>query len=100
VGTKTPRSDAARTIASALGVPVAPLFTHEVVRAEVRVSEATIEQVRREGREASRQATERIASRLEPFSVLGTDGRTDSMPVRGGRQDLDLRVMSGAASTW
>jgi hypothetical protein len=33
-------------IASALGVPVASLFTDEVVLAEVRVSAATIEQVR------------------------------------------------------
>jgi hypothetical protein len=46
---------------------VAALFADEVVLAEVRVSDATIEQVRREGRPACREAAERLASRLEPL---------------------------------
>jgi hypothetical protein len=37
------------------------------VLAEVRVSDETIEQVRREGREASKEAAQRLASRLEPL---------------------------------
>ena len=43
------------------------MFTDEVVLAEVRVSKETIEQVRREGRDASKEAAERLASRLEPL---------------------------------
>jgi hypothetical protein len=66
-GTRTPRLWRGQEIARALAVPVASLFTDEVVPAEVRVSDATIEQVRREGREASRSVAERIASRLEPI---------------------------------
>jgi hypothetical protein len=46
---------------------VASLFTDEVALAEVRVSGATIEQVRRDGHKVSRSAAERIASRLEPL---------------------------------
>ena len=46
---------------------MASLFTDEVVLAEVRVSDATIEQVRREGRPACKEAAERLASRLEPL---------------------------------
>jgi hypothetical protein len=46
-------------------VPVAALFADEVVLAEVRVSEATIEHVRHEGREACKEAAERLALRLE-----------------------------------
>jgi hypothetical protein len=43
------------------------LFTDEVVLAEVRVSDETIKRVRREGREACKEAAERLASRLEPL---------------------------------
>ena len=46
---------------------MAALFADEFVLAEVRVSDATIEQVRREGRPACREAAERLASRLEPL---------------------------------
>ena len=46
---------------------MAALFTDEVVLAEVRVSKETIEQVRREGRDASKEVAERLASRLEPL---------------------------------
>jgi hypothetical protein len=46
---------------------VAALFADEVVLAEVRVSEETIEKVRREGRQACKEAAERLASRLEPL---------------------------------
>jgi hypothetical protein len=56
-----------REIASALAIPTASLFTDEVVLAEVRLSEETLQEIKREGREASRQAAERIASRLEPL---------------------------------
>jgi hypothetical protein len=52
-------------IAQALNVPVAALFADDFVLAEVRVSDETMEQVRRDGREASKQAAERLASRLE-----------------------------------
>jgi hypothetical protein len=54
-------------IASALAVPTGALFTDEVVVAEVRLSYETLQQIKREGREASRQAAERLASRLEPL---------------------------------
>jgi transcriptional regulator with XRE-family HTH domain len=66
-GSKRPRLERGAKIAQALNVPVAALFADEVVLAEVRVSDATIEQVRREGREASKEAVERLAARLEPL---------------------------------
>jgi hypothetical protein len=53
-----------QAIPSALGVPTASLFTNEAVLAEVSSAE-TLENVRREGRAACRQAADRLASRLE-----------------------------------
>jgi transcriptional regulator with XRE-family HTH domain len=69
-GSKRPRLERGDEIAQALNVPVAALFADEVVLAEVRVSEETIEKVRREGRDASKQAAERLALRLEPLIWL------------------------------
>ena len=66
-GSKRPRLERGAAIAQALNVPVAALFADEVVLAEVRLSNETLETVRREGREGCRQAAERLASRLEPL---------------------------------
>jgi len=60
-------SDAAARLASALGVPVASLFTDELVVAEVRVSDDTLAEICRHGRPHSVVVSERIASRLEPL---------------------------------
>lgn len=54
-------------LASALGVPIAQLFVDELVLAEVRVSEETLERVRKTGREQAKAAADRIASQLEPL---------------------------------
>jgi len=70
-------------IASALGVPIAQLFVDEPVLAEIRVSEATLELVRNEGRAASEAAAARIASQLEPLIFqAATRPKTDSRPQR------------------
>lgn len=57
----------APAIASALGVPVAQLFTDEVVLAEVRVSDVTLQKCRDSGRSAAQDAASRIAGQLEPL---------------------------------
>jgi hypothetical protein len=52
-------------MARALQVPVALLLTDELVLAEIRVSDATLERVKREGRPAAQEAAQRIAARME-----------------------------------
>jgi transcriptional regulator with XRE-family HTH domain len=54
-------------IAAALGVPIAQLFVDEPVLAEIRLSEATLQAVRDQGRGASEAAAGRIAAQLEPL---------------------------------
>ena len=66
-GTKRPRLERGAKIAQALNVPVAALFAEAVVLAEIRLSDETIQRVRREGQQACEEAAERIASRLEPL---------------------------------
>ena len=80
-------------------MPVAALFADDVVLAEVRVSNETIEQVRREGREASRSAAERIASRLEPLIWQeATRKPVDISPgERPKRRRTRLEVLAGIA---
>lgn len=53
-------------IARGLGVPVAALFTDELVVAEIVVSADTIARIRKEGRTASQDAARRLAAQLEP----------------------------------
>ena len=61
---KRPFLQRGATIAQALNVPVAALFTDEVVLAEVRLSDETLQEIKRQGREASGEAAERLSSRL------------------------------------
>jgi hypothetical protein len=67
VGSKRPFLERGATIAQALNVPAAALFTDEVVLAEVRLSDETLREIKREGRPACRQAGERLAALLEPL---------------------------------
>jgi hypothetical protein len=78
---------------------VASLPTDEVVLAEVRVSDATIEQVRREGRPACREAAERLASRLEPLIWQeATRKPVDISPgARPKRRRTRAEVLAGIA---
>jgi len=48
-----------------LAVPVHSCFTDELVATEIRVSDETLERVKRQGRAAAREAAERIAENLE-----------------------------------
>lgn len=50
-----------------MGLPIAQLFTDELVLAEVRVSDETLERCRLEGREVAQEAALRIAGQLEPL---------------------------------
>lgn len=65
-GRTTPKLWRAGDIAQALGVPVAALFTDELVVAEVVVSAETVAAIRREGRSAAKAAADRLAAQLEP----------------------------------
>jgi|SRR5579872_37639 len=65
-GRTKPDLTRAGAIASALGVPVAALFTDELVVAEVVVSAETVERIRQEGREAAAEVATRLAAQLEP----------------------------------
>ncbi len=65
LGAHMPRPESAARIAPALGIPVARLFTDELVLAEVRVSAETLDRVKREGAPAAREAAKRIAQGLE-----------------------------------
>jgi len=49
-------------IASALGIPIASLLVDQVVLQEIRVSEETLERVRREGRPAIDEISARLAA--------------------------------------
>lgn len=66
-GTVTPRCWRAPAIAAAIGVPVAQLFTDETIVAELRLSDATVAEVRAGGREAVPAVAGRIARSLEPL---------------------------------
>jgi transcriptional regulator with XRE-family HTH domain len=98
-GTKRPRLERGAKIAQALNVPVAALFADEFVLAEVRVSDETIEQVRREGRPACKEAAERLASRLEPLIwQQATRKPVDISPsARPKRRRSRAEVLAGIA---
>jgi len=51
-------------LASALGIPIASLLTDELVLAEVRISDETLERVKCEGRPAADEVAARIAQNL------------------------------------
>jgi hypothetical protein len=78
---------------------VAALFADEFVLAEVRVSDETIEQVRREGRPACKEAAERLASRLEPLIwQQATRKPVDISPsARPKRRRSRAEVLAGIA---
>jgi hypothetical protein len=76
-------------IAQALNVPVAALFADDFVLAEVRVSDETMEQVRRDGREASKQAAERLASRLE--SLIWQEATRPPVDISAGARPRPRR---------
>lgn len=65
-GRVTPKLWRAGDIARALGVPVAALFTDELVVAEVVVSAETVAAIRKGGRDVARAAAQRLAEQLEP----------------------------------
>lgn len=65
-GRTKPDLTRAGAIARALNVPVAALFTDELVIAEVVVSADTVARIRKEGRTAAAEAASRLAAQLEP----------------------------------
>ena len=69
-GTSTPLLDKAQRIANALGVPVLALFEANVV-AEVVLSEAAVQAVRREGAPAAERYAQQVAASLAPL-ILAT----------------------------
>ena len=85
-------------IASALGVPIAQLFTDELVLAEVRVSDETLERVRKDGRIVAGEAAERIAGQLEPLIwQAATRPPVDVSPgSRAAKKRMDRReILAG-----
>jgi hypothetical protein len=98
-GTKTPRFWRGQAIASALGVPTASLFTDAAVLAEIRVSDVTLGQIRREGRGACKAVAERLASLLEPLILQeATRPPVDVSPgARPKRRRTRAEVLAGIA---
>ena len=66
-GLHTPKLWRAGDIAKALNVPVAALFTDELVIADVVVSQQTISAIRTGGREECERVAERLVAQLEPL---------------------------------
>jgi transcriptional regulator with XRE-family HTH domain len=65
-GSTQPPLPRAGDIANALGIPVAALFTDEVVF-EVVVSQDTLKRCKTEGRSAAAETAKRLAAGLEPL---------------------------------
>ena len=65
-GRTKPDLTRAGAIARALNVPVAALFTDELVVAEIVVSAETVARIRKDGREACGDVARRLAEQLEP----------------------------------
>jgi transcriptional regulator with XRE-family HTH domain len=65
-GSTTPKLWRCGAIARALNVPVAALFTDELVVAEIVVSAETVARIRKEGRSAAAETAQRLAQQLEP----------------------------------
>ena len=89
-GRVTPKLWRAGAIARALGVPVAALFTDELVVAEVVVSAETVAAIRRDGRIASEAAARRIADQLEP--LLWASATAPPVDVSPGRRPKPRRT--------
>lgn len=66
-GATQPSFARAPDIASALGLPVAQLFTDDPVIAEVTLSPETLQRIKREGRPAAAETAQRLALMLEPL---------------------------------
>jgi transcriptional regulator with XRE-family HTH domain len=64
-GSTKPDLTRAGAIARALNVPVAALFTDELVVAEIVVSAETVARIRKEGRPAAAETAQRLAKQLE-----------------------------------
>jgi len=64
-GTTSPYFEQLPRIAKALQIPVAQLFTDELVLAEVVVSADTLEAIRKGGRQVSRDTASRLSTQLE-----------------------------------
>src|SRR3954447_4604389 len=60
-----PRPHRLNVVAATIGCPVAQLLNDELVLVEVRISDETLERVRREGQPAAAEAGARIARGLE-----------------------------------
>lgn len=96
-GRSTPKLWRAGTIAKALGIPVAALFTDELVIADVVVSAETVAHIKSEGRQAAREAAERIAAQLEPLLyAAATRPPVDTSPgQRPKRRRTRAEVLAG-----
>ena len=68
-------------LARAIGVPVSALLDDEAHVADITLSRETLEAIRREGRETSKNAADRLASMLEPVIwQLATQPAVDVSP--------------------
>lgn len=82
-GRVTPKLWRCGAIARALGVPVAALFSDELVVADVVISEATVKAIRAGGRDVCADVAQRLAGQLEPLIWAAvTAGPVDVSPGR------------------
>lgn len=96
-GRVTPKLWRCGAIARALGVPVAALFTDELVVADVVVSAETVKAIRAGGREACQDVAKRLASQLEPVIWAAvTAPKVDTSPGRRAkRRRTRTEVLAG-----
>jgi DNA-binding XRE family transcriptional regulator len=98
-GRVTPKLWRCGAIARALGVPVAALFSDELVVADVVVSEATVRAIRAGGRDACADVAQRLAVQLEPLIWAAvTAPAVDTRPgARPKRRRTRAEVLAGIA---
>lgn len=96
-GRVTPKLWRCGAIARALGVPVAALFTDELVVADVVVSAETVKRIRAGGREVCQDVAQRLASQLEPVIWAAvTAPKVDTRPgTRAKRRRTRAEVLAG-----
>ena len=85
-------------LASALGIPIASLFVDELVLAEIRVSEETMQRVRRDGSPAAREVAERLARNLE--ALLLAEATKPPVDLSPGARAKPRRTREQKLASW
>jgi transcriptional regulator with XRE-family HTH domain len=85
-------------IAAALGVPIASLVVDELVLAEVRVSDETLERVKREGAPAADEAIARISANLK--ALLLAEASRPPVDLSPGARAKPRRTREQKLASW